>query len=215
MKITLVSAVTLARGDWEFGIMLLVGFVGLLRPVELLAVKVEDFMLPSRATHSAIITLSGTKSGQRRNVDEKVVISERLVVAGLRRVIAARRRGARLFRYTPADFIQRLRAAVQEIGMSPAQVTGYSLRRGGATWFLLTSGNMASTTVHGLWADERTARIYIDGAMAQQAQWALSQASEQACSAGATVAAGLLRQEELRLPASSTDSHPSCRRHLG
>ena len=131
-------------------------------------------------------------------------MTDPLVEAGLRRVMAATAPSAPIFDYTAAAFVEHLRALVAEIGMSATAISGYSLRRGGATWFLLSSGSMARTSVHGRWASERTARIYIDSAMAQQTRLQLAPPAQRVISVGVRVARALLEQELARAgPAAS------------
>ena len=53
------------------------------------------------------------------------------------------------------------------LGFSPTSFSPYGIRRGGATYFFLTCGNIDTTVARGRWANARVARIYIDdGALA-------------------------------------------------
>ena len=90
--------------------------------------------------------------------------------------------------------------------MPTGAISGYSLRRGGATWYFMATGSMARTTVHGRWAAEGTARIYIDGAMAQMSRAHLPPESERVLRAAAAIATAVLaaQADEQRRTARAT-----------
>ena len=171
----------------------LVGFVGLLRPSELFNLEVGDVVFPPRGAARCVLILRSSKSGRRNACEEKVLLHEQRVVQGLKFLTRDRPRGDRPFPFSQAQFVEALRGACHELGVPAAEVSGYSLRRGGATWNFLMHGSLARTAVLGRWASERTARIYIDGAMAQQARWRLSPAALAACEAGEAYAAAWLQ----------------------
>ena len=192
------AGICFARDLWQLGVALLLGFVGLLRPAELLKLRVQDVVMPHRAAEPALLILLETKSGQRQNREEKAIVGDPLVVAGLSRVVGGRPRLARLFPFSAQKLVDLLRGLLREAGFPAHNVSGYSLRRGGATWFMLATGSMAATSVHGRWASERTARIYVDGAMAQQARLAMTEPTRRVVRVGARLARAFLEQERVQ-----------------
>ena len=188
------SGIAFMRKDFQLGMAILIGFLGLLRPAELVSLRVEDVVFPPRLPSTTILILRATKSGRRRNSSEKVLIKEPLVVAALRWLVrTSTDADKRLFPFGGQGLTGKLRNLASSLGLNPSEVSGYSLRRGGATWHFVLNGSLSKTTVHGRWADERTARIYIDGAMAQLARGALTKASEAVVAAGIQVAATTLQ----------------------
>ena len=188
------AGLALARGRWDYGLAVLVGFMGLLRPAELFALTAEDVVFQPRAPQTMVLILRDTKSGRRNNTDEKVVIEDLYIAVGLRAHVAGRAPEERLFPFQATRFVEELREYVREAGMANTAVSGYSLRRGGATWYFTTTGSMSRTTVHGRWGSERTARIYIDGAMAQLAKARLHDDTTKVFRAAGAVARRMLQE---------------------
>ena len=52
-------------------------------------------------------------------------------------------------------------------GLINSQVTSHGMRRGGATWHFCTHGSYDRTASHGRWASLKSARTYIDRAVAE------------------------------------------------
>ena len=180
-----------AEGRWGLGAMLLAGFVGLLRTDEILDLRVRQIMF-FEDFRRAVLILPDTKSGAREGKVEKVLITDPLVARALQRACHQRPREYRVLGVPAGGFNDVLRRLAGRAGIPGRGVSGYSLRRGGATWHFLSGGSLSKTTVHGRWAHEKTARIYIDGAMAQQAEWSLRPDSRRLLLLGGRVAAGLL-----------------------
>ena len=82
---------------------------------------------------------------------------------------------ASLLGYTEPLFRRRFASLVKSFYLDPAAVKPYSLRRGGATAHYKRHLNMELTCLQGRWATTKSARVYIQEAMAQQA--ALDQSS--------------------------------------
>ena len=117
------------------------------------------------------------------------------MIANLVQAARARRPEETVFRGTGFQFRQELRDLGRTLRLPTSKLTPYSLRRGGATWHFQQYGSLSRTTVHGRWADERTARIYIDGALAQLGEWCIPPACEELLRAAAHAAWCKLAEE--------------------
>ena len=67
-------------------------------------------------------------------------------------------------------FREVFRALVAKVGLPPEDWQPYSLRRGGATADFRHHGRMDLTMIRGRWANQRTARIYVNDALAALAE---------------------------------------------
>ena len=56
-------------------------------------------------------------------------------------------------------------------GAGPPPVNPLHLQAGGATWWFRQTGSLDQVATRGRWAQVRTARIYVDAAMAEQGAW--------------------------------------------
>ena len=80
-------------------------------------------------------------------------------------------------------------------GLPLSNLTLYAMRRGGATHDFQQHFSMGKTMELGRWATEKTARIYIDQAMAQQAQASLTDRSVKILTSACRVAAILVNEK--------------------
>ena len=181
----------MALGRMDLAAALLVGFVGLLRTDEILRLRFAH-MLSYQGGARGVLILPDSKSGHRENKVERVVVSDPLVMAALRKAQGSQHGSSRLYAHGPNKFNEEIRWLAERVGLRTRGITGYSLRRGGATWHFATFGSLEKTATHGRWAQIKTARIYIDGALAQQAEWALSEDSRTRLALGSQVATRLL-----------------------
>ena len=85
-----------------------------------------------------------------------------------------------------------LRSMGAQLGLPLDRLTLYAIRRGGATWDFQQHFLLARSMTLGRWGSEKTARLYIDQAMAQQAEASLTKKSKNALNAAARVSASLL-----------------------
>ena len=176
----------------DLAAVLLLAFVALLRPREALALSFADIRHYAQGRRG-IVFLRASKTGQRHNVVEKVVVDDPLVLAAVRLAQQRRRMCEPLYTKPQSNFGRELRELARRAGMASSRVSGYSLRRGGATWHFLTTGNLEQTAVKGRWSQVRTARIYIDQAMAQQHEWELRPATRRLLRTAARVARRVLQ----------------------
>ena len=102
---------------------LLVGFVGLLRPDEVLRLQFSDF-LPFSNFSSAVVLLRSTKSGQRFNLTEKVMICDPCVLRAVELAKHTARGRRALYASPPAKFAQELRDLGALMGISSLFMMG-------------------------------------------------------------------------------------------
>eukprot|EP00969_Alexandrium_andersonii_P036623 1605264-Alexandrium_andersonii.AAC.1 len=80
-------------GAWTFALLLGVGFCGLLRPSELLRLKVSDLLLPSRTLgppDRMFVLLGTTKTSSRGAHHQHVRIDEPVLISALARLVWGR-----------------------------------------------------------------------------------------------------------------------------
>ena len=80
----------------------------------------------------------------------------------------------RLHRRPAREFGDELKAVARRMGLVHTRLTPYTFRRGGATWWFRATGSFDKVAVQGRWAQVRTARLYIDSALAEEGQWKVS-----------------------------------------
>ena len=65
-------------------------------------------------------------------------------------------------------------SAVARLGLNPQVLRPYSLRRGGVTWALQSTGDLELVLLRGRWSSSAAARGYLQEGMALLAQTALT-----------------------------------------
>ncbi|CAK0793322.1 unnamed protein product, partial [Prorocentrum cordatum] len=151
-----------AAGAFDVAALLLVGFEGMLRGAEVFALTVGDIVDRGELF---IVRISSSKTTAGKDCAEAVVVRSRMAVALLRIAVRGLGAGARLSWRTPSQLRGALRALARGLGLA-GPITRHSLRRGGASAFFVRSGSMEATLVAGRWASSATARLYIEGAVA-------------------------------------------------
>ena len=154
------TALLLRRSGWALALTL--GFTAFLRTSEALSLSAETVRL-FFAARCVAIALPSTKTTGRRLAAESVVLHEPPIFDLARQCLPS---AGPLFEGTLADFQRMLRLLSVHLGYPADLFTGYSLRRGGATWHYLTHDSLAATMSRGRWQREQTARIYLDDARA-------------------------------------------------
>ena len=171
-----IAGVALAKGDTAFAVILLIGFACLLRTGEMCNLKVADVFFLRNKTRACLL-LHATKTGKRSGEDEQVLVHDTAIVGLLGQVIGTAQSEQLVYPGGSRVFIRDLRSYCTCLGYPTLRISGYSVRRGGATYHFAKHGSLSRTTVAGRWADAKTARIYIDSAMAQSNEWQLSKES--------------------------------------
>jgi hypothetical protein len=157
-------------------VLMRVAFYALLRPGELIALRVLDVRLPSplEQTQVAVIAIATPKTRHHHGRVQFATLRDTATVAWLRWLISELPRAARLWPSDSGRFRSvfngvAVRACVQHLKLTPA-----SLRAGGATALVLQGVDMGRIMFLGRWMSEKTLSSYIQEAGAQLAWLELS-----------------------------------------
>ena len=156
------------RGDLIFASLLLLGFYALLRTGELLQVCPRDILLKDG---HGLVRLQDTKTSRKKGTCEIVPIDHLWTRLVLEQVLIERKAELRMncpiWLESGQSFRQRFAAYFHYFNMSHCQYRPYSLRRGGATHFFLTTGSYDLALDRGRWQSTRVAKLYIQDGLAQ------------------------------------------------
>ncbi|CAK0855226.1 unnamed protein product [Prorocentrum cordatum] len=155
------------------GALLAVGYAGMLRSGEMLQLRRKDIRIFQRRM-SAIVALRNTKTGQRDGRLELVMIRSRVAVKLLVQHVQQLPPDELILNTERGEFTRLFRRAVVALGLTDERVTLYSFRRGGATHDFLEHGSLELTLLRGRWASARSARVYVQDAVAALAELQLS-----------------------------------------
>ena len=161
--------------DWIcFGIGLLCGFDGLLRPCEFCSLKAGLIAVPSQALHSLMSGgLMTVLNGKNRRVFGRVqiaILDRGRSLDWLSWLVRGMDNEVRLFHGGTAKFRRLFHTAVKALHLESLRLSPAGLRAGGAT-HLFTSGRMDVSRIkyRGRWASLSTLEHYIQEASAQLA----------------------------------------------
>ncbi|CAK0901893.1 unnamed protein product [Prorocentrum cordatum] len=163
-----------ATGHLGAAAVLAAGYDTYMRTGEMASLVWNDVQLyPARA--SAVLLLRGTKSQHQTGAKEFVLVRSTVAYKLLARAKAAAAPEEACFGMEPSAF-HRLFSQVKELlGFGNAKLTLYSWRRGGASADFKSHGSMEQTLLRGRWASVRTARLYVQDAVAEATQLNLSE----------------------------------------
>ena len=159
----------------HFALSLMIGFYGLLRTGEILALTSSAVFMTS-ASKPAIISLGLTKSGKRVGASESVTLHVHEV---LRRLWHWKKTSQ------PQDFLVHSSSqwrtlfakCLEALDLNDFSFRPYSLRRGGSTFWFHKHGNFDRLLVLGRWQAVKTARIYLNDGLAMLAEMKLPRRS--------------------------------------
>ena len=140
----------------------------ILRTVEGTTLTKADIAL-GRAGKSGTVNLGWTKSAQRTGAREAVTITDPLIIRLLQAYLDGLEPEDRLMQRPDREYRSLFAAALSHLGLREWEFKPYSLRRGGATHLFRMGNQLSATKVRGRWSNSRTARIYINEAMAELA----------------------------------------------
>ena len=170
------AAIQIERLD--LGVVLLLGFRGLLRTMEMLTLRGNTVAIDER-TGCVVISLPLTKTSRRHGAQELVVVDCPVAVRWTRmRLQQLTSPGEQLCSVTPPAFRVAFRHLCDVLGVAHLQLRPYSLRRGGATELFRRSGSMDTVLERGRWRCANTARIYLNDGLARLSQARLSETDE-------------------------------------
>lgn len=143
-----------------FACMLAVGFHGLLRTGELLNICRKDLELSSDC---GILSLEQSKSGLRSGTFEAVALRDSPTLQLLQTWIAITRPslGDKLWPHSAQHFRATFRAYLRFFRIVHLEFKPYSLRRGGATFYLQQGMAMETVLLRGRWHSLAVARLYL------------------------------------------------------
>ena len=147
------------------GVLYWVGFHCLLRPQEMISLRLSDIRLcddfdPQCATPSAVVAVLNSKTRKRGPRKQHVLIEDSALVSALRHLKGQFDPATRLFPFTLATLNRRHACIQQALGLRFLN-TPASLRPGGATFEYLRTGSVQRLRYRGRWAQERTLDYYI------------------------------------------------------
>lgn len=152
----------ICHDDIFFGCLLCLGFYTLLRTGELLNLRGSDLLVNAR---QVVISLKDTKTGKRTAANEMVTTDDPftvMVVQTTYDILAAWNALSRkLWEFSGQAFRRHFDVYLRKFKLQSLGLRPYSMRRGGATWLVQSTGSMEIALLKGRWASHRVARIYI------------------------------------------------------
>ena len=161
------------HGHFSFAISLLIGFYGMMRTGEILALHRKDFYSEVNSK-KVLISLGFTKGGKRAGAAESVVIAHDMAVRPIQRWMKLTR-PADYLTSSPTKWRSLFSEAISSLGIAEFGFRPCSLRRGGATWWFGKHHSLDQILVQGRWQAAKTARIYINEGLAILAELQLKQ----------------------------------------
>eukprot|EP00438_Fugacium_kawagutii_P035567 Skav229231 [mRNA] locus=scaffold864:277248:282087:- [translate_table: standard] len=158
----------LMRGNFAFAASVIIGFYGMLRTGELLALKKADFSLSARSG-VVVISLGLTKAGKRVGIAESVTLTHELAVRFVKRWMQLASPN-QLLVSSHAKWRAMFSMALSDLKLTQFEFRPYSMRRGGATFYFGRHGSLDRVMVQGRWQAARTARMYLNESQAALAE---------------------------------------------
>ena len=143
----------------DFSLALLVGFVLLLRPGEIVDLRLSCF---TAAGPDLMVVQIWGKQSSRTGEWDTVLLRDPGLIAIISRLKQTNREF--IFDAPSAAFTRFYREALSFFKVVHPKPTPHGIRRGGATWRFSLFGKYDVTQEHGRWAQVSTARSYIDQA---------------------------------------------------
>ena len=155
---------SVTQGHETLGLSLLVGFYGLLRTGELLALQAWQIHMVS-ANQPAVINLGLTKAGKRQGAAESITLTEKHVLQHLW-VWKQRVPENTFLTLKPHAWRNLFADCIRKLKLEAWEFRPYSLRRGGATHLFVKGGSLDRVILAGRWTALKTAKIYINSGLA-------------------------------------------------
>ena len=140
-----------------------------------------------------VVSLPLTKSAQRTGSPEPTTFNDAVVGALLEFAMRGRAPGDRIWNRSALDFRRLWKGHVLRIGVSGDDFLPYRLRRGGATYYFLETGDLTSTQHRGRWSSYKACRVYVVEGQRELHEAALSAAVRSACIRTAASLSALVR----------------------
>lgn len=156
---------------FTFGVSLLLGYYGMLRTGEILALRASQVFIDAAASR-IILSLGLTKGGKRAGAAESAVIGYDMVVKFIQHWKSLASDNTPLAS-SPGKWWALFNEALAALKLEQFQFRPYSLRRGGATFWFAKHHSMDKILLQGRWQAPKTARIYINEGLSVLAELAL------------------------------------------
>ena len=157
---------------YAFSALLVVGFMGLLRPGELLRLTASDVVLAnslSLASCFAVVRIRRPKNSRQMGVQQYVEIRHPDAVNWLGWLTTrSSKSGAVLWPASAPKFRRMFKAVCDSLGIGNLKLSPASLRAGGATWLVDEGTEINRVRFLGRWAHLRSLEHYIQVARAEQ-----------------------------------------------
>ncbi|CAK0904182.1 unnamed protein product, partial [Prorocentrum cordatum] len=137
--------------------------------------------LIAAAFAGAFAALRNTKSQHQTGAREFVLVRSGVAVALLARAKAQAHGQDLCLGMEPSSFMNTFGRVRELLELQDAKLTLYSWRRGGASADFRSHGSMEQTLLRGRWASARTARLYVQDAVAEATQLNLSPTQRKRC----------------------------------
>lgn len=158
------------QGFIDVAALMITGFDAILRSGEIYRLRVGDILFSGE---KAVLNLRDTKTSQVTGTMDMVICESAQAVTLLRAACQDRHRDLPVLQVSPSKFRKLFQEAAIHFGFTD-RLTVYSLRRGGATWSFLQHGSMEKCLLRGRWQSTKTARIYLQDAVAGMSDLQLS-----------------------------------------
>ena len=134
-----------------------------------------------------LVLLGWTKTGQRRGQVESSSIFEKRTIELCGAVIADRPPEQYVFMQGRIAFYKLFKRYIAKLHLNRERYTPYSIRRGAATAAYLETHNLNKLLLHFRWQNIKTARLYVDEAMAHEAETKLTKRQQSALRGGVSL----------------------------
>ena len=143
----------------QFAFLLLLGFAAMLRTVEMLSLQFQHLLLhEGKRDFTVIIPFAKTSNGN----PQIVRCSDPNLWALLEKLKSQQPPTAFVWPGNPRCFHRLWKDLLACLKFHPSDYVPYGIRRGGATEYFLSTGNMDATLHRGRWLTQKTAKQYID-----------------------------------------------------
>ena len=186
------AGVALAMKRIDLTALFLVGFNGVLRTCEIVGLRRSQLSFSPNGL-GLVVRLPQTKTTGAKNAPESVLIDDVAVIRALRWACEGLGPTDRILQSPATRFGDDLRMVARAVGFESPRLTPYAFRRGGATWWFRVTGSLDFVMARGRWSQQRTARLYIDCALAEESNWELSPAGKLLAADAASILADCLR----------------------
>ena len=158
---------------WSVAVALLLGFVTLLRPGELLGLTKDRVILPAQlvgtATEPAVVVLVNPKNKRFMGATQFALVEELSAIRWLAWWTDRLGPHAKLFWLSRNELAECMRQLLRFLGCEALRFTPGSLRAGGATAHYMLYRDLGRLQYHGRWRSPQTLACYLQEAVAAAA----------------------------------------------